>query len=359
MKESLAIYAGLFYNRCTIIFRGCIIRPVHIVFNIFIQTGHRDWTDPGIFCRISEKTANTILLHKERSHMNYDQFVQDVKRKVSGECGAGTAVCIHTAVKNNGRERKGIMLTRQRVNISPAIYLEEYYEQFLNGGTLEEIAADIVRLYNEVRFSHSWEKDELRSYESVKEKIVYRLINKEKNKTMLTDTPFEPYLDMAAVFYVLLEVNAYGTAAMMVRKEHLKGWNVSREDIYRQACRNTKRLLPCEFKTMKEVIAELDGSREMPGRDVMYVLSNTLRSFGAAVVMYDGVLGRVGDHLKENYYVLPSSIHEMIIIPESEAPGKSELANMVAEINATQVEEEDVLSDNAYYYDRKLKKLQE
>ena len=75
--------------------------------------------------------------------------------------------------------------------------------------------------------------------------------------------------------------------------------------------------------------------------------------------MYDGVLGRVGDHLKENYYVLPSSIHEMIIIPESEAPGKSELANMVAEINATQVEEEDVLSDNAYYYDRKLKKLQE
>ena len=306
-----------------------------------------------------QKKANKILLHEERSNMTYDQFVQAVERKVNEGTDDDTAVCIHTAVKNNGRERKGIRLTKRGVNISPAIYLEEYYEQFQSGGTVEDAAGDILRLYDEISFSRSWEKDHISDYAKVKGRIVYHLVNKEKNENMLTDTPYVPYLDMAAGFYVLFEVNAYGTAAMMIKIEHLKLWDVTEEEIYHQACRNTERLLPYEFRTMKEVIAELTGSKEDPGRDVMYVLSNTIRSFGAAVVLYDGVLAYVGSCLRENYYVLPSSVHEVIIIPESEAPGKKELAAMVAEINATQVEEEDVLSDNAYYYDRNLKKLQE
>lgn len=306
-----------------------------------------------------QKRANKILLHEERSNMTYNQFVQAVERKVNEGTGDDIAVCIHTAVKNNGRERKGIRLTKQGVNISPAIYLEEYYEQFRSGGTVEDAAGDILRLYEEISFSRSWDKNNISAYTKVKERIVYHLVNKEKNENMLTDTPYVPYLDMAAVFYVLFEVNAYGTAAMMVKNEHLKLWDVTEEEIYRQACRNTERLLPYEFRTMKEVIAELTGSKEDSGKDVMYVLSNSIRSFGAAAVLYDGVLAYVGSCLRENYYVLPSSVHEVIIIPESEAPGKKELAAMVAEINATQVEEEDVLSDNAYYYDRKLKKLQE
>ena len=306
-----------------------------------------------------QKKANKILLHEERSNMTYDQFVQAVERKVNEGTDDDIAVCIHTAVKNNGRERKGIRLTKRGVNISPAIYLEEYYEQFQSGGTVEDAAGDILRLYEEISFSRSWEKDHISDYAKVKGRIVYHLVNKEKNENMLTDTPYVPYLDMAAVFYVLFEVNAYGTAAMMIQKEHLKLWDVTEEEIYRQACRNTERLLPYEFRTMKEVIAELTGSKEDPGRDVMYVLSNTIRSFGAAVVLYDGVLAYVGSCLRENYYVLPSSVHEVIIKPQREAPGKKELTAMVAEINATQVEEEDVLSDNAYYYDRKLKKLQE
>ncbi|KMZ55381.1 hypothetical protein HMPREF0980_00482 [Dorea sp. D27] len=306
-----------------------------------------------------QNKANKILLHEERSNMTYDQFVQAVERKVNEETDDDIAVCIHTAVKNNGRERKGIRLTKRGINISPAIYLEEYYEQFRSGGSVEDAAKDILRLYDEVRFSRSWEKDTISDYVKVKEKIVYHLVNKEKNETMLSDTPYVPYLDMAAVFYVLLEANAYGTAAMMVKNEHLMLWNVTEEEIYRQACRNTERLLPYEFRTMKEVIAELTGSKEDTGKDVMYVLSNTIRSFGAAAVLYDGVLAYIGSCLKENYYVLPSSVHEVIIIPESEAPGREELSAMVAEINAAEVEEEDVLSDNAYYYDRKLKKLQE
>lgn len=165
------------------------------------------------------------------------------------------------------------------------------------------------------------------------------------------------YLDLAVVFYVLLEINHYGMASMMIRNEHLRMWNTTKEEIYRYARRNTEILLPDEFQTMRAVIEELTGRKETGGKDIMYILSNENRSFGAAAILYEGRLKKIGERLGENFYVLPSSVHEMIIIAESEAPSKEELSEMVAEINRTQVEAEEVLSDHAYYYDRKQEKL--
>ena len=89
----------------------------------------------------------------------------------------------------------------------------------------------------------------------------------------------------------------------------------------------------------------------------LYVLSNKLRSFGAASMLYEGILEKVGQKLGENYYILPSSIHEVIVVPESKSPVKQDLEEMVREINETQVEEEEVLSDRVYYFSRKENRL--
>lgn len=299
------------------------------------------------------------ILHRERRIMTYYQFVQEVEKKVKREAGKNIAVCIHTAVKNNGRKRKGLMITKEGVNISPAIYLEEYYEQFEEGVSLEDIVRDILRLYNGVKFCRSWDGKAIADYAAINGKIIYQLINWKKNKERLSEVPYRPYLDMAVVFYVLMEVSEYGTAVMLIKKEHLDVWKVTEEEIYARACSNTEHLLPCEFQTMKAVIAELTDRYEDKSRDVMYVLSNHIRSHGAAAILYEGRLKEIGEYLKESYYVLPSSVHEVIIIPESEAPGRKALIQMVTEINATQVETEEVLSDNAYYYDRETGKLLE
>ena len=89
----------------------------------------------------------------------------------------------------------------------------------------------------------------------------------------------------------------------------------------------------------------------------MYVLSNRIHSYGAAAILYSGRMEGIGMYLKSNYYVLPSSVHEVIVVPEKAAVEKEELSAMVAEINRTQVEAEEVLSDHAYYYDRKKGRL--
>lgn len=290
--------------------------------------------------------------------MTYYQFIQAVEDRMKEAVRDNITVCIHTAEKNNGTVRKGITLTERNINISPTIYLEEYYRQFQSGSSLENITADILRLYHEVRFKKPWGEEKISVYSKVEDKIIYRLVNREANKKMLKTVPYVAYLDLAVVFCVLLEVTQYGTATMPVRREHLDMWGVSKEKVYKKAAENTARLLPDEFSAMSAVIEELSGDIFDGGEDGqfgdedMYVLSNRLRSYGAAAVLYEGRLEAIGVYLKSNYYVLPSSVHEVIIIPEKAAAGKEELSAMVAEINRTQVDAEEVLSDRAYYYDR-------
>lgn len=293
--------------------------------------------------------------------MTYYQFVQAVEDRMKEAVKDNIAVCIHTAEKNNGTIRKGITLTEKNINISPTIYLEEYYRQFQSGSSLEYITSDILRLYQEVRFQKSWRDEKISVYSEVKDKLIYRLVNHDANVEMLKNVPYIAYLDLAIVFCVLLEVTKYGTATMPVRNEHLDIWGISRKELYKRAKENTVKLLPDDFSTMSAVIEEISkvplNKRETEelefGEDDMYVLSNRLRSYGAAVILYEGRLEAIGLYLKSNYYVLPSSIHEVIIVPERIAPEKKELSAMVTEINQTQVEAEEVLSNRAYYYDRK------
>ncbi len=294
--------------------------------------------------------------------MTYYQFVQAVESRIKEAVKESVAVRIHTAEKNNGTIRRGLTLTEQDINISPTIYLEEYYRQFQNGGSLEHITSDILRLYNEVRFQKSWGEEKLYDYSQVKEKVIYRLVNYESNEKMLRNVPYIVYLDLAIVFCVLLEVTKYGTATMAIRNDHLDLWGVEKEELYRQASENTSRFLPDDFSSMSAVIEELTEESEAhisfeDKEEEMYVLSNRIHSYGAAAILYSGRMEGIGMYLKSNYYVLPSSVHEVIVVPEKAAVEKEELSAMVAEINRTQVEAEEVLSDHAYYYDRKKGRL--
>lgn len=285
--------------------------------------------------------------------MTYDQFIQAVEGIVKREVRDNITVHLHTNVKNNGIRRCGIMLKEQGINVTPMIYLEEYYQQFQHGVSLEAIAHNLLQLYEEVRFERSWKGNPIKEYSMVQRKLVYRLINREKNQELLKQIPFVEYLDLAVVFYILLETGPFGVASVLVRNEHLRAWKVSKETVYQAAHRNTEYLLPEEFCTMKTVIEELTGHREYEGRDVMYVFSNRIRSFGAASILYDGRLEKIAERLQDNYYVLPSSVHETIIIAESDAPEKEDLDSIIREINDTQVEPEEVLANKAYYYDRR------
>lgn len=285
--------------------------------------------------------------------MTYYQFIEAVETKVKEVVDTEVTVGVHTAEKMNGVTKRGIILSKEGVNVSPTIYLEEYFGQYQHGKSVEQIVHDILNLYREVRCEKSWDVDKIQTFSLIENKIVYRVIHYEKNRELLENLPYVRFLDLAITFCVLLEVTEHGTATMMVRNEHLEMWNVSKEVLYENACRNTEKLLPYSFQTMNAVVEELTGMPVYEEDDVLYVLTNCIRSFGAAAMLYKDRLRRIGEYLRENYYILPSSIHEVIIVPESVAPFRGVLNRMVEEINETQLEEEEILSDHAYYYDCK------
>lgn len=289
--------------------------------------------------------------------MSYEQFVQKIEQQLQTSIGHAGRIYVHTVTKINGRQRKGITFVETGINISPTIYLEEYYERFQRGSTVEKITEQILELYEQVKFRHSWEGDFVQKYENIQDHIVYQVINREANRELLKEIPYVPYLDLAVIFYVLIELEEKENkiATMLIRNEHLKWWDKTKDDIYKMAHKNTERLLPSEFSTMYSVIEDLleEAGESEREQDDMYILTNISRNFGAAAMLYENRLQRIGEYLKENFYVLPSSVHEVIIIKESNAPCKKDLCGIVTEINETQVKEEEVLSNTAYYYDRK------
>lgn len=292
--------------------------------------------------------------------MNYQHFVIVVKDKVALALGEGMSLQIHTALKNNGVERVGLTIIDGRINVSPTIYLEEYYKQFENGFEIDDIVHNLLDVYHEVKFEHTWDVHSVKDYETMRSKIVYKLIHAEKNENLLKNMPFIAYLDFAIVFYILFEVDDSGTATIPITHELLELWDVPLDNVQQSAFCNAPVLLPACFKPMQIVIDELMGtnySEQEAIEDLMYVLTNSLRSFGAACILYDGMLEKIYEEIGENYYLLPSSIHEMIIVPESNSPSREHLNEMITEVNQTQVDEEEFLSDCVYYYNSSTKTL--
>lgn len=291
--------------------------------------------------------------------MNYQQFIVEVKEKVAFILGETMCVQIHTALKNNGKERTGLTISDKQVNISPTIYLEEYYQQFLEGSRIEWIAESISELYKEVKFEHTWDVNAIQDFSRAHSKLAYKLVHATKNELLLSTLPHMRYLDFAIVFYILFEADSSGTATIPVTNELLKLWNTNVSELYNIAHANMASLLPVDFKPMRIVICELLGKpySNSTKDNPMYVLTNSLRSFGSCCILYDGVLSDIGRQLGENYYILPSSIHEVIIVPESQSPNSEDLNDMISEINETQVADEEILSDHAYYYSREKNQL--
>lgn len=292
--------------------------------------------------------------------MNYQQFVIVVKNKVALALGDSMNLSMHTALKNNGVERVGLTISDKRINISPTIYLEEYYKQFQNGFDMEDIITSILDVYQEVKFEHTWQIHTVKDFEIMRSKIVYKLIHAKKNELLLNKMPYIAYLDFAIVFYILFEIDESGTATIPITHELIQLWDVSLDEVQQNAFCNAPTLLPACFKPMQIVIDELMGtnySEQEAIEDLMFVLTNSLRSFGAACILYDGMLDKISEEIGENFYILPSSIHEMIIIPESNSPSREHLNEMITEVNQTQVDAEEVLSEYVYYYDCTSKTL--
>lgn len=237
-------------------------------------------------------------------------------------------------------------------DIHPTVYPKDFYELYQEYEEIE-LVVDAVDSAIECEKVVDF-KNILLDWSQVKEHIFPFIINLEKNESCLecNDYIFKKKLDFAYGVYVDLLDDDGGHANVNITKSMLELWEVSEEEIFNVAARNAK----YNVKPMKQVIAELTGldcsEIDISEDNAMYVLSNETRNRGAAGILDLELLNNTAENLQSAFYILPSSIHELIFLLEEQAPSAETLKEMVKEINQTQVRQEEFLSDNIYYYSR-------
>lgn len=292
--------------------------------------------------------------------MSYEEFLRQIEWRVKNRMGREVRVCIYPVSKNNSILLDCLTILEQGDNISPAIYLNGFYRDYLSGESMEQIISRILNGYYYGKEIKNMDTSFYRDVRKVKSRVVCRLINYEKNKAFLEQVPHRPFLNLAIVYCYLLEHEKIGTASILIRNEHMKLWGLEEAEIYMEAVKNMKRLLPWEFLSMEAMLQSMFHSDPFQYTETevpLYVLSNREKNYGAVWMTDREVLENIGEMLGKNYYVLPSSVHECMVIPENAMVEVKILQDMVREMNETQVEPEEVLADTVYHYDRQQKKL--
>lgn len=280
--------------------------------------------------------------------MNFEQFVHTMEVCTKNKVRDDEEVTVQKVAKNNGVVYVGLSIRKKNEAAAPIIYLEPFYQRYLGGISVEELSSFLLCQAEQALGKLPWNYREILDFEKIKHRIVYRLINAKKNENLLKEVPNLPMFDFAIVFYIHITGEEGESASVLIRNSNLQSWGCPISLLYQYAKENTQRIFPCEFGPMQKYLEE---ERMFPVKHApLFLLTNTRFLDGAAVILYPGIPGKIYEYLGGNYYLLPSSIHEFLVIPESESICPENLRKMVREANRTQVEEEEFLSDHIYYF---------
>lgn len=201
----------------------------------------------------------------------------------------------------------------------------------------------------------------LYNYDSIESSICYKLVDLEKILKQKAPVPFIPFLDLAIVFYILFAKNDGWITTSPITDPLMHSWGISdAKKLFAIAHKNTCRLFPAKMESMASLLNSLLPMQDISDIDEhlpLFVVSNNTRMHGASVILYDGLLKASANMFDDDLILLPSSIHEMLFLPASTCDRHEPLKEMVHTVNRTQLDADDVLSDNVYYYDRQSDQL--
>lgn len=278
--------------------------------------------------------------------MDYERFISALIQCVEEELGGDAVVERQSVLKNNDVCAEGLVLKGEKEKIAPILYMENFYQSFQQGESIEKIAESIVKLFRNCPAFPEWDFEELLDFASVRKQIIYKLVSAEKNAELLKKVPHLPVLDLAIIFFIYISEGALKNCSVLIKNDHMNLWKIPISVLYESAKKNTPRLCPCVMYPMSELF-DAKGFEECE----VYVLTNEQGVNGAAALLYPKMPAYIYRELQGSYYLIPSSVHEFLVVPERMGVSVSELQAMVREINETEVDAQDVLSDRIYYFD--------
>ncbi len=296
-----------------------------------------------------------------------DSVIEHLKEKVS----KGKEVNVKKILKNNDLELDALTIDDDSSNLVPTLYLNYLYEEYENGATIDEIVEEVLFISTTYSKNKNIDYEALEDYDRARKHLACKLINSEKNRKLLLNMPYKSFLDLAIVVYYLLEENDGDFSTVMINYDCLKKWGISEEKLIEEAMENTKNLLGEYVSPLSSVLWDMYNQRpgdclledemmelmvkeeQMP----MFVVSNKPRVNGAVNMLNLRFMKKLADAVDSDLYIIPSTVHEIILVPAKPDVSREELDQIIHTINKEEIKPQDVLSDHSYFYRRDLNKI--
>ena len=304
--------------------------------------------------------------------MNFEEFINTIKDTIKDYLPEEYKDAEVNLLENRklNTHYTGLTVTRKGDTLAPTINLNALFENY--GQQTENNLASVMEEVASV-IQHTPGKFDIgrvMDYDRVKKNLFMKLSAADKNADVLEHTPHITKEDLALTFHIMLDQGEKGTATTMITDKMMDAYGVDLEKLYQDALHNSPVIAPAQIENMgevlermmledmkaagapAEVIQEMEKDLQETSRDnPMTVITNDRSTDGAAAIFYPGVMDQVGERLNGDYFILPSSVHEILVVPDDGNISFRELTDMVKEVNRTQVAPEDRLTDQVYHYD--------
>lgn len=292
-----------------------------------------------------------------------NELIRLLYEKTEGE---GTIIYCSEVNKNDNEKLHMITIIRDKSHWEKSFYIEGLYRNYRIGMHIETIANVLLDLpiveNKKVEEEYISFFNDIENFNQIRDHIIVRVMNFDMNRDYLQGKMYFEYLDLAVCFYIIIKKKDGYISTLSLSKKLLSIWNLSEEELFEIAVENMKKELPVQIMNMSEVLKnflknrEEDDFAEMmnpPEELPLYVMTNNLKVNGATTILYDEVLRDFADEQNvEEVFILPSSLHEVILLPVTEEREVDEefLNSIVNMVNSTFSDESEILSDHVYIY---------
>lgn len=292
-----------------------------------------------------------------------EKFMEDIKDRLE-DAGIDAKITTNTVKKLN-ESYEAVTITPNDSNLGMNLPVEKFFEAYDEGRPYDEVidkAMEVIE--NGMNERPDFNIDDLTDYSKMKETLAMEVVSAEANKEMLETVPHKMMEDMAVVYRFVLSSDEDGRASVLVTNQMIENMGITAEQLHADAMENAPQLKPAEIKGMTEVLAELMGVEQAemmgmapvaPEDEQMFVASVPDKVHGAGVIAYQDFMDQAAERVGGDFFILPSSIHEILLVPDDGNVKLQDLEAMVKEVNATQVAPQDKLTDSVYHYDSKDK----
>lgn len=288
--------------------------------------------------------------------MDFNEFQNQILQEAKDRMW-GVQVEIRPVEKLQGESYTGLSIQPNDSPMAATLNLDTVYNQMVDQGkSFQEVADDLITHAADIIVDMpKIDVNDITNYDQMKNTLVVQVIPTDRNAEMLADIPHKNIEDMSLVYRMQIDQNENGTSSVLITNAMLENYGVTVDQLHQDAMDAAVINNPATFRSMQEVLSDLMGMPAdlMPPMDApqMYVASVENSLNGAGVIAYPDFMNQVAEQVGGDFFVLPSSVHEVLVVPDDGSIDRHDLENMVREVNASEVLPKDQLSDNVYHYD--------